>query len=78
MTGHTLGAAGALEAVVSAIAVTDGLMPGSPGTRTLDPALKANYQLAARRARIDRAMSNSFGFGGTNCSLVFGRLDAAA
>jgi 3-oxoacyl-[acyl-carrier-protein] synthase-1 len=78
MTGHTLGAAGALEAVVSAIAVTDGLMPGSPGTRTLDPALKANYQLAARRTRIDRAMSNSFGFGGTNCSLVFGRLDAAA
>jgi 3-oxoacyl-[acyl-carrier-protein] synthase-1 len=78
MTGHTLGAAGAVEAIVSAIAIRDGLVPGSPGTRTLDPALHARYEIAGHRRAVTRVMSNSFGFGGTNCSLVFGRLPAAA
>jgi 3-oxoacyl-[acyl-carrier-protein] synthase-1 len=78
MTGHTLGAAGAVEAVVSAIAIREGLVPGSPGTRTVDPALHARYEIAGRRGAVTRVMSNSFGFGGTNCSLVFGRLPAAA
>jgi 3-oxoacyl-[acyl-carrier-protein] synthase-1 len=78
MTGHTLGAAGAVEAIVSAIAIREGLVPGSPGTRTLDPALRARYEIAGQRRRVACVMSNSFGFGGTNCSLVFGRLPAAA
>jgi 3-oxoacyl-[acyl-carrier-protein] synthase-1 len=78
MTGHTLGAAGAVEAVISALAIAEGLVPASPGTRTLDPGLRANYEVAGGRRAIGRVMSNSFGFGGSNCSLVFGRLRDAA
>jgi len=73
LTGHTLGAAGAIEAVVCAIALTDGLLPGSANTRRLDPALPLDYLLASRDGPVHRAMSNSFGFGGSNCSLIFGR-----
>ena len=72
-TGHTLGAAGAVEAVICAIALADGLLPGSAGTGSCDPALPLAYQLASRSAPLRRALSNSFGFGGSNCSLVFGR-----
>lgn len=78
LTGHALGAAGAVEAIVSAIAIVEGLVPGSPGTRTLDPTLRARYEVAGQRRPVATVMSNSFGFGGTNCSLVFGRLCAAA
>lgn len=78
MTGHTLGAAGAVEAVVSVLALQEGLVPASPGTRNLDPALRAKYAAAGERRAVDRVMSNSFGFGGSNCSLVFGRLSRAA
>jgi 3-oxoacyl-[acyl-carrier-protein] synthase-1 len=78
LTGHALGAAGAVEAIVSAIAIVEGLVPGSPGTRTLDPTLRARYEVAGQRCPVARVMSNSFGFGGTNCSLVFGRVSAAA
>jgi 3-oxoacyl-[acyl-carrier-protein] synthase-1 len=76
MTGHTLGAAGAVEATVSALAIEEGLIPPSPGTRALDPQLRARYEKAARAAKIDRVLSNSFGFGGSNCSLVLGRVAA--
>src|SRR5271165_1779801 len=72
-TGHTLGAAGALEAVISALAVQTGLMPGGVQTAHLDPALTALYIRENRRAPLRRVMSNSFGFGGTNCSLIVGR-----
>lgn len=72
-TGHTLGAAGALEAVISAIALRHGLMPGGVHTNDIDPTLTAHYIRANRRAPIRRVLSNSFGFGGTNCSLIFGR-----
>ena len=71
-TGHTLGAAGAIEAVVCVMALTDGQMPGSPGTQALDPALALNYQRHPSAAPLRRALTNSFGFGGSNCSLVFG------
>jgi 3-oxoacyl-[acyl-carrier-protein] synthase-1 len=47
-------------------------MPGSANTRTVDAELKSNYLLANREARVDRVLSNSFGFGGSNCSLVLG------
>ena len=78
MTGHTLGAAGGVEALVSVFAIEEGLVPGSPGTRNLDPALRAQYHVAPMRKPIGRVLSNSFGFGGSNCSLVFGRLPRAA
>jgi 3-oxoacyl-[acyl-carrier-protein] synthase I len=72
-TGHTLGAAGALEAVISALAITHGLMPGGVHTDEIDPTLTAYYIRDNRRAPTARVLSNSFGFGGTNCSLIFGR-----
>jgi len=71
-TGHLLGAAGITEAIISILAIEDGLMPGSANTRSVDPALKCNYLLENRQAKLTRALSNSFGFGGSNCSLVLG------
>ena len=71
-TGHTLGAAGGLEAVIGALCLRDGLLPGGAQTQNLDPELEVNYIIANRRAHAARIMSNSFGFGGANCSLVFG------
>jgi len=71
-TGHTLGAAGALEAVLCAIALTEGLLPGSPGTEALDPALPIDVVRRTRAATLRHVLSNSFGFGGSNCALVLG------
>jgi 3-oxoacyl-[acyl-carrier-protein] synthase-1 len=71
-TGHTLGAAGAVEAVTCALALQGGFLPGSPGTLARDPAIPVDYVIAARPAVPRVALSNSFGFGGSNCSLVFG------
>jgi 3-oxoacyl-[acyl-carrier-protein] synthase I len=71
-TGHTLGAAGALEAVISALSLRNGLMPGGVHTTRIDPTLTAHYIRDNKRARVTRVLSNSFGFGGTNCSLIFG------
>jgi 3-oxoacyl-[acyl-carrier-protein] synthase-1 len=72
-TGHTLGAAGAVEATICALALVDGMLPGSPGTAELDPEIAVQYVRATRPASVRYALSNSFGFGGSNCSLVFGR-----
>ncbi len=72
-SGHALGAAGALEAVICALALKHGLMPGGINTRKLDPALQLRYLITNQQARLAHVLSNSFGFGGTNCSLVFGR-----
>jgi 3-oxoacyl-[acyl-carrier-protein] synthase-1 len=72
-TGHTLGAAGALEAVISALAIQNRLRPGGVHTTRVDPTLTAHYIRENRRASVNRVLSNSFGFGGTNCSLIFGR-----
>ena len=72
-TGHTLGAAGIVEAIISVLAISHGLLPGSVHTETVDPAFRSRYQLASEPARIDTVLSNSFGFGGGNCSLIFGR-----
>ena len=72
-TGHTLGAAGALEAVICALALRAQLLPAGVNTIQVDPALEVNYQLRSRAARLRYVMSNSFGFGGSNCSLIFGR-----
>ena len=72
-TGHTLGAAGAVEAAISALALRHGFLPGGANTQTPDPAIAIDYLLATRNGGVRRALSNSFGFGGSNCSLVFGR-----
>lgn len=71
-TGHLLGAAGITEAIVSILAIESGLMPGSANTRSVDPAMKSNYLLENRQAKVTCALTNSFGFGGSNCSLVLG------
>ena len=71
-TGHLLGAAGSTEAVISVIAIEQGLMPGSANTRRLDPELRAHYLIDSRKARVRRVLTNSFGFGGSNCALVLG------
>jgi 3-oxoacyl-[acyl-carrier-protein] synthase-1 len=72
-TGHTLGAAGALEAVISVLAIQHGLIPGGVQTGAIDPTLTAHYIKDNRKAAVARVLSNSFGFGGTNCSLILGR-----
>jgi 3-oxoacyl-[acyl-carrier-protein] synthase-1 len=72
-TGHTLGAAGGLEAVICALALQNDLLPGGLNTQQLDPLLPLNYLLENREQAARRVLSNSFGFGGTNCSLIFGR-----
>ena len=75
-TGHTLGAAGGIEAVVCALALQHGFLPGGLNTAEPDPALGLNYLLDNVEQQATYALSNSFGFGGTNCSLVFGRRPA--
>ena len=72
-TGHTLGAAGALEAVICALALQHGIMPAGLNSAAVDPSLGVNYLLANRQQKVARVMSNSFGFGGSNCSLILGR-----
>lgn len=72
-TGHTLGASGIVEAVVAALAIQEGFLPGSPHTEARDPALRCHYVTRARPASVSRVLSNSFGFGGSNASLVLGR-----
>ena len=72
-TGHTLGAAGGVEAVICALMLQHGLLPAGLNTRQLDPTLDLDYMLENRAQAVARVLSNSFGFGGTNCSLVFGR-----
>ncbi|OIR17660.1 3-oxoacyl-[acyl-carrier-protein] synthase 2 [mine drainage metagenome] len=71
-TGHTLGAAGAVEAVICALALQNSFIPGGINTHEADPLLQLNYQLQNRDQVLTHVMSNSFGFGGTNCSLIFG------
>ena len=76
-TGHALGAAGALEAVVSLLALDHGLVPGGANTVAADPALPVNYVTRSYAAPLRRVLSNSFGFGGSNCSLLLGRAGGA-
>jgi 3-oxoacyl-[acyl-carrier-protein] synthase-1 len=71
-TGHLLGAAGMTEAIIAMLAIRHGLLPGSAHTLNPDPELKCDYVTATREARVATALSNSFGFGGNNCTLVFG------
>lgn len=72
MTGHLLGAAGGVEAVFTTLAIYNGVMPPTINYETPDPACDLDYvPNKARQADIRAALSNSFGFGGTNASLLF-------
>ncbi len=71
--GHTLGVSGVVEAAFCALGILHSFAPGSPHTRKVDPAFRSDYLCESRPARIDRALSNSFGFGGANCSIALGR-----
>jgi 3-oxoacyl-[acyl-carrier-protein] synthase-1 len=73
LTGHTLGASGIVEAVISALGLLHGLIPASPTTGTVDPNVALCYMAEGAERPLRRVMSNSFGFGGSNCSLIFGR-----
>jgi 3-oxoacyl-[acyl-carrier-protein] synthase-1 len=71
-TGHTLGAAGATEALFTVMALEDRWLPGTLNCRTVDPRMQCRIESVSRPAVLRHAMSNSFGFGGNNCTLIFG------
>jgi acyl transferase domain-containing protein len=72
-TGHSLAAAGAIEAVIAALCIQHGLVPANVGYRTCDPDLGLEPVSTPRQLPISTVMSNSFGFGGNNASLILRR-----
>ncbi len=72
-TGHTLGAAGIVEAVITFLTMETGLVPGTLNAQELDPACGPQIRIRNESAEVRFALSNSFGFGGSNCSLLFGK-----
>jgi 3-oxoacyl-[acyl-carrier-protein] synthase I len=73
-TGHTLGAAGITEAVVSVVCLRHDFVPGMVNTAAVDPRLQSHIVLNGTYQPLQRVMTNSFGFGGNNCSLIFGKV----
>lgn len=73
-TGHTLGAAGITEALISALCLAQGFAPGTLNTARLDPALRCNVLLDNESRPLRRVLSNIVGFGGNNCSVILGLL----
>ncbi|PUZ29081.1 beta-ketoacyl-[acyl-carrier-protein] synthase II [Chitinophaga parva] len=74
MTGHLLGAAGAVEAIASIMAIVDGVVPPTINTEVIDPAIPSSLQIVLKEAlqkKVKVAMSNTFGFGGHNGIAVF-------
>jgi 3-oxoacyl-[acyl-carrier-protein] synthase II len=79
MTGHMLGAAGAAEAIASILAIVHGVVPPTINQCVPDPACDLSYAFNAPvRREIRVAMSNAFGFGGHNSTVVFGAYDETA
>jgi len=76
-SGHTLGAAGILEAAITLVALERGFAPGTLNTRELDAACGPQIRIDNSEANLRIALSNSFGFGGNNCCLAFARADTA-
>jgi 3-oxoacyl-[acyl-carrier-protein] synthase-1 len=72
-TGHTLGTAGMVEAAISLLAMEHGLLPGTQNTSLIDPSFTSDILLENRKAEVNNVLSNSFGFGGSNCSLLLGK-----
>ncbi|HEV2621429.1 MAG TPA: beta-ketoacyl-[acyl-carrier-protein] synthase family protein [Frateuria sp.] len=77
-TGHTLGAAGILEAVITLLALDHGLVPGNLGGADPDPACGPQFAWHNEARAVEVALSNSFGFGGNNACLAFARADRRA
>ena len=76
MTGHLLGAAGSTEAIFTVLSIRDGIMPPTINYEEADPQCDLDYvPNAARRKPVKIAMSNAFGFGGTNAALVFKKFE---
>src|SRR5579859_7436819 len=76
MMGHLLGAAGAVESAICALAIREGYVPPTTNLVDVDPACTLDYvPNTARERRLRHAMNNSFGFGGTNCALLLSRFD---
>jgi 3-oxoacyl-[acyl-carrier-protein] synthase II len=76
MTGHLLGGAGSVEAIFSILAIRDGIVPPTINLENPDPECDLDYvPQKAREAKVDTALSNAFGFGGTNAVLIFKRFD---
>ena len=74
MMGHLIAAAGSVEAILCLLAIRDGVLPPTINYSTPDPQCDLDYiPNAAREAKVERALSNSFGFGGQNVSLILGR-----
>ena len=74
MTGHMLGAAGGVETAICALALARGVVPPTINYTTPDPECDLDYvPNTAREVRVDYALTNSFGFGGTNACLILGR-----
>lgn len=73
VTGHTLGAAGITEAAIAMLSIEHDFLPGSSTTREVDPATQCAIALRGETRKLRHVMSNSFGFGGNNCALVFGK-----
>ncbi len=77
MTGHLLGGAGGLEAGISVLALRDQVLPPTINQETPDPECDLDYiPNHMRQAAVQHALSNSFGFGGTNAALLFKRWDS--
>ncbi len=75
-TGHALGAAGCLEAAIVLLGLADGFMPGGLNVEQVDPALHSRYLVRTERSEFAIGATNSFGFGGSNTCLVFGKAAA--
>ena len=76
MIGHLLGAAGSVEAIFTALAIRDGVAPPTINLDNPSPLCDLNFvQHKAQQLDIQHALTNSFGFGGTNGSLIFSRFD---
>jgi len=79
MTGHLMGASGALEAMFCTLALRDGRIPPTINYEVADPECDLDYTPnESRQLKLERVMSNSFGFGGHNATIILGQLNGAA
>ena len=72
-SGHTLGAAGILEVALSCLAIEEGVLPASLNTQQVDKNIHSRIVTTVQKAKVNNVMTNSFGFGGSNASLIIGR-----
>ena len=71
MTGHMLGAAGAVEGIATVLSIREGVVPGTRNLNKLDPEVQVDVAAENRQVTLTAALNDSFGFGGHNVALVF-------